>query len=112
VNLEEAKEITGLCLNHGLFNMGVDDNQPKPITDYSLDQLLEANKIVAEHPGDKNPDGTTSYMMHCAPRMIAALYVAYNFPAQEIPEDDDDDPLEPIASGPNGTKVLIVRTRD
>ncbi len=85
-----AREITKACMQVHFVHMGIVDERPPSLAEYSLEELLEANRIVAGlGPRD---DGVIE--VHCAARLVAALYVAENYHAR--PADD----VEPVVSLP------------
>ena len=85
MDLERAKEITWACVQTHLFSMGVDDvvpPEPPGLRKYSLEELLEANRLVCEENQRKShqpvPHGIQVY---CEPRLVAAIYVAEHYEA-------------------------------
>lgn len=80
MDLERAKEITAQCVaNCMVYVLG---GEFKPLPDCSLEEMLEANRVVAENntrerdgatPG---PDGVTRYSIQVAvdPRLLALSY--------------------------------------
>jgi hypothetical protein len=86
------QDITGACVMNKMYSMGIGEGlEPPPsLAEYSLQQLIDANHRVRDRNGTKNSDGSESYRMFCDDRLIAALYVAYNYE----PEDQHD--IDPI----------------
>jgi hypothetical protein len=85
-----AVEITRACVAHCAFpNFAREGEQPPPLPDVSLEEMLIANRIVHEAPLERkqNDDGSTSstIMVHCAPRLLAACYALQNYGGS--PED-------------------------
>lgn len=72
--ISKAEEIVGAMLKCSFHDMGLeDDDVPRPPwpSQYSLEELCIAARIVSEHPGTVTPEGT-SKMMTIADRGIAA----------------------------------------
>jgi len=89
MNLQEARDITAACTANKMASMGIGENQPPSLADYSLEQLLVANRMVKEEPNTKNKDGTESMQMFCDDRLVAALYTVYHYEAEELGGDID-----------------------
>lgn len=111
--IEEAREITAACQENFMNTMGLlEDRLPKPVQQYTLDEMLAANAIVAADKGveseriDENGKvvRTRSRQMFCAPRLVAALYVAAQFKGADLRYEKG----EPIAIA-HGNIVLSVR---
>lgn len=111
--IEEARKIAAACQENFMNTMGLlEDRLPKPIQQYTLDEMLAANAIVAVDPGVESErigdDGkivkTRSRQMFCAPRLVAALYVAAQFKGADLRYEKG----EPIANA-HGNIVLSVR---
>ncbi|HYE20127.1 MAG TPA: hypothetical protein VEA69_16895 [Tepidisphaeraceae bacterium] len=101
MTLADARAIVSDCLTHVWYREGLRDDPPASLAGYSLAQLVEANRIVRDDPGDRQPDGTTRVMMNCDDRLVAALYVATHYE----PEDQRD--ATPIAILNNGGLFYI-----
>lgn len=90
-----AAQIVARCIAHVYFREGVIDEPPPSLEEYSLSELVEANKLIAGPAGTtENDDGTKSIAMHCDDRLVAALYALTHYQAE--PQDD----LRPIVSIP------------
>ncbi|XXX79267.1 hypothetical protein WMF30_10880 [Sorangium sp. So ce134] len=83
MDLERAKEITAQCLRNRMqFILGSEDGTYVPLPDCSLEEMLVANRLVAEHDeamskvAVPDADGKTRRTMHMTvdPRGIAASY--------------------------------------
>jgi len=101
MKISEALEIVGNLADWHLNAMGINPKTLKKI-DYSLDQMIKANKIVENYdkrqmvkPGQKTMHVTLD------DRLIAAQYVAMNFTA------DYCNQAEP-KSGVNGKLVFVL----
>ena len=101
MNQEQAREIVSKCLQHVFFREGLRTEPPASLFEYSLRELLEANEQVSEER-PRIAGGTQTIFMHCDPRLVAALYVAYHYE----PEDPQD--CNAVAYGP-GSAVLVVK---
>jgi hypothetical protein len=79
--LDKAKEIVSAALECGFYDSGFSDSlkAPKWPVQYTLEELLIANRVVKENPGESNPDGTRSMMMHMADRGVAARYALAHY---------------------------------
>lgn len=108
MTLDRAKEITHLCINHSLYAAGINETQPEPLGDVSLQDMLTANKIVADHSPHLNPDGSKTIMCHCADRAIAAIYTANNYP----PDPIESNHFETIAVGTTGAHLILVQPNE
>lgn len=99
IPLERAREIVSACTKHVLFDMGVVEGRPRSLAGLSLRELLDANAIVAAANKAADAGGdppAVQVQTVCDPRIVAALYVAYNF-----------DPQDPAAG-----KVSTIATAD
>lgn len=85
---ERASTIVRACVANKLYSMGLDDELPLPLHDYSLSDLLKANHMIAT--ANKNSD---SHQMVCDDRLVAALYTIQNYEASPL---DDMDPIARI----------------
>jgi hypothetical protein len=90
----QAIEITDACMEHVLFREGIRTAAPRSLANYSLRELLDANETIA--------NGTKA-RMHCDQRLVAALYVAYHYDAQDPAE------LDAVALKP-GAAVVVIKT--
>jgi len=107
MDIERAEKIVGECIAHVLFRMGVTDEPPPSLAEYSLQELIDANRRVAEE-NDKQPTtGRRTIRMKCDDRLIAALYVAYHYDA-----NDPADGVEPIVLLPGGKAVCVAMTKE
>lgn len=81
---ERAQQIVDACAAHTWYDMGIREEPPPSLEEYSLRELLEANEMMAGQDGKtKNPDGSTNSTLHCDDRLVAALYVLYHYPPNE-----------------------------
>ncbi len=94
MTINEAQEIMSICFKHSLFCHEVIDEPPPSLAKYSLSDLLEAKGLV---------DEAKIEMMKCDDRGLAALYVAYHFPA------DDIENVNFIAKSNDGRVVVVLR---
>ena len=100
---ERAQQIVDACAAHTWYDMGIREEPPPSLQEYSLRELLEANEMMAGKDGKtKNPDGSTNSALHCADRMVAALYVLYHYPP--VRELSDAEPV--VQNGRAGVFVL------
>lgn len=109
MTLDQAREIVSACCRHSYYQMGVTDEVPPSLKEYSLRELLDANDLVQRD--NKSQDaiamaalaaggkGAIRSQMFCADRFIAALYVLYHY----RPDGDD---TEAVAA--NGERVVVV----
>lgn len=98
---EEAELINGLCVEHGLFRLGVIDYRPTTLAHYSLAQLIEARDIVRAENRLVKPGGGRSFHTVCDDRLLAALYVAHHYDAVDPGRD-----IEPIVVA--GDRAVVV----
>jgi hypothetical protein len=80
--IEKAREIVSAALECGFHDMGLfDDDQKRPAwpVQYTLEELLIANRVVREDSGVINPDGSRSMMMNMADRGVAARYALAHY---------------------------------
>jgi len=95
MDIERAKKIVGAMVENAYYNMGLRDGEDKPtdIAAYSLAEMVQANQMVSDDPGEVDPEtGGTKRMIHCDDRLVAALYACCHFPAQ-----DKNEEVEPLA---------------
>jgi hypothetical protein len=105
MTMAQAREIVWACIAHVSYQMGISNDPPPSLREYSLGELLEANRRVeAENKRVQNLPGRQSFHMTCADRLVAALYVAYWYPG------DPPSSPEPVVLA-NGNMVLIVDHR-
>jgi hypothetical protein len=72
MTVERARGITAACLRTCIATTMGDEYVPLP--DCSLIEMLQANAIIGADRGRKNEDGSTTILMNCDPRIIAAHY--------------------------------------
>jgi hypothetical protein len=79
--LESAREITSAVLACGFYDIGLSDGskQPEWPVQYTLEEILIANRVVKKNPGDSDPGGTRTKMMHMADRGVAARYALASY---------------------------------
>lgn len=97
MTLEQAREINRLCCGHSLWLLGV-SLRPESLADYTLSQLVEARDLVRAQGETVDEQGRRSMALTCDDRLLAALYVAYHYPAR----------AELIAVSAEGVGVLNV----
>lgn len=103
MTIERAHEINGCMLDHGLLRFDlVEEKDLVPLTEYSLQEMLTATQMVK----DANPKGAGTHTMVCDERLIAALYVAYHYPAANDPTS-----IDPIVQAKDGRMVIVVDQR-
>lgn len=98
-----AHEIVAVCLAHFLYQEGLNEKELPSLGDYSLKEMLEANEIVKSLNDGPSVGGLRTVYVHCDPRYLAALYVAYHY---------DPDPVTsctPIAFGPKSALLVVER---
>lgn len=101
---ERALEIAGACVRTCAAPVIGDPYTPLP--EAELEDLLEANRIVAAEPASKNADGTLTMALRCDPRIIAVFYAferygrdpvallgALGFSASLGRQDEDEEPI-------------------
>ena len=54
---------------------GIQDGLMPSLADVSLDEAIEASRMVDEAGGQLNPDGSTTIICHVAERAIRRVYV-------------------------------------
>lgn len=97
MTIERAKEIVGRMLDVRYAAMGIPGRTfPEPL-DCSLAEMVEANRIVAEFR-EPTENGYRTLGMHCADRLIAAIYTLWHY----------DPDREPIAWIPHGRVAKCV----
>jgi len=101
---QRALDITDACVRNHYWMMGIIQEEPPSLADYTLLELVEANHAIAKDEGQVNPDGSRSIPIHCDDRLVAALYTAYHFD----PSDQDD--IDPIVKLPDRVLVNIKMT--
>ena len=101
MTIEEAVLITDACMQHAWYRQGLRTDFPPSLEGYTLRQLLDANETVAGNQPEAEEEGKKIYGMHCDPRLVAALYVAYHY----APEDPKD--CYPVAYGPESAVVVV-----
>lgn len=106
---ERAVEIVEACTANGVYHMLGDCGKDVPsLADYSLAEMVEAQRVVQETEVDRQkPDGKTrSFHTVCADRLVAALYVASHYPGQ------DGRDVDPICLLPDGRAVVVLDMRE
>lgn len=94
---ERAREINRWMLDHSWYSMGLKDEKPPSLQEVSLEEMIEATKIVK---------GFGSPTITCDNRLIAALYVAYHYSAPK-----DIDSADTICEAADGRMVVVVDKR-
>lgn len=62
----------------------VEEYSGAELPDCSLEEILIANRMVANAEPTINPDGSRSYMMSVAYRLLAAVYALANYGSPEV----------------------------
>ena len=94
LSIERAIEINNMCVAHVWYREGVKKELPPSLDKISLPEMLEAAKIV---------ENMRPRQMICDHRFLAALYVAYNYQA------DDQEELVPVAINISGSAVCVIQ---
>ncbi len=97
MDLVRAKQINEACFQHVMWGMGLTDKEPPSLEAYSLQEMLDASRLVKA-----DNVGRQEVTVVCDERLIAALYVLYHYPASSI------ESVEPIARRP-GAMVAVFR---
>jgi hypothetical protein len=84
MDLDRARQIVAACVNHSLFRMGVIEEPPPSLAEYSLGELLEANEMIRAQNDEVDAAGNRKIQIVCDDRLIAALYVLYHYEASEL----------------------------
>ena len=84
---EQAFEIVGRMMQFVFYREGLREEPPAPL-EYSLADMIEANRIVRETK-DKVAERCTRSYMHCDDRLTAALYVLHHY--QPDPRGDGEE---------------------
>lgn len=82
MELEKAQKIVKACVAHRMYDMGVVDEEPPSLYEYSLRELLEANDRVREENENQPKEGVMSFQTVCDDRLVAALYTIYHYEAE------------------------------
>ena len=105
MDLNRAIEINDACCAHAMWEIGLREEVPPSLEGYSLREMLDAVDMVKAN--DENApaeNGMRRITSTCADRMIAGLYVLYNWHA------NDEPPFCPVARRP-GAGVVVVATK-
>jgi hypothetical protein len=106
MDLKTAKEITHKCGLHVFYLQGVTEDEPPSLAEYTLSELLEANHRVKQwNARDPDEAGRKNMQIYCDDRLIAALYVTYQY------EPDWPDDAQPIAMR-EGCVLLLLRAEE
>lgn len=102
MTIERAREINHKLLDHGLFRFEL-ENKPldASIKDISLQDMLTATEMVRSN----NPAGAGKHELTCDERLIAAIYTAYHYAAE------DPASISPIVQAADGRMVIVVDHR-
>lgn len=79
MQLDRAEQICAAIMNAGLVHLGLTDGPPDWLKGVSLDEMMLAKTTLANHPGTRNADGSTSYYMHPDDRLVAATYTLLHY---------------------------------
>jgi hypothetical protein len=79
--IEKAREVVSAVLECGFHDVGLSDNPRRPAwpVQYTLEELLIANRVIKDDLGELLPDGRRSMMMHMADRGVAARYALAHY---------------------------------
>ena len=94
MTIERAKEINAMLVKNALYAEGMVVLPGHPLDGISLQDMLEATHIIT----NQEP-----LQAVCDDRLIAALYVAYNYEPSEI------DCIEPLAMTNSGKFVCVLQ---
>ena len=84
--IERALMIVGALCGPGFAAMGYPQKPADiDIGALSIEEMLTAVKMVREHPGQKNEDGTTTVYVVPDDRMTAAIYALVHYSAGTAP---------------------------
>lgn len=100
LTLQKARAINKACCAHVFKQMELIEEDPPSLRNYSLLDLIEAKEALEQYNWDRTDSKLESV---CDDRLLAALYVVYNYPGQD-PNDIED----AICVG-NGTAVITVK---
>jgi hypothetical protein len=104
MELEQAKEIVQACVHHTMHKMGIIEEQPPSLYEYSLRELLDANdQVKADNDSRRDLKGPQSFQTVCDDRLVSALYTLYHFDG-----DQNGGRVEPIALA-NGKALICIR---
>lgn len=83
MTLDRAKKIVSDCVAHVWYREALTTDPPPSLAEYTLQELLDANRLVAGPLGKERDEEnkSTTVSMHCDDRLVAALYVLYHYPA-------------------------------
>lgn len=103
---ERACEIVEACTANGVYQMlGATNGEPVPsLAEFTLAEMVEAQRVVRQTENDRQKaDGLPrSFHVVCDDRLVAALYVAQNYPACS------PDAAESVCLLPDGRAVFIL----
>ena len=106
---ERAVHVTAVCLEHLAYAINCSGRAPESLAEYSLQELLDANQLVSEMlPNLRTDAGGRVHKVplpFCDTRTVAALYVAYQFDAQEPSALD----VAPVVVKPGRIGVYVLR---
>ena len=98
MTIERALEINAICVAHAMYREGISDGEPPPsLEGISLGDMLAATRLVERM--------RPRTQMTCDDRLLAALYVAYNYQPCEL------DDIDPVAARP-GAAVCVVKIKE
>ena len=73
MTMERAEAINADCCQTVLSRMVTGKHVPLP-TDYTLEEMLTASKMIADSPGKLNAEGKRTFTTYCDPRILALHY--------------------------------------
>jgi hypothetical protein len=79
---ERADEINAAMVAHTMFEMGLRPDPPPSLAGYTLQEMLEAGKIVAAEDDAKPCPKAVRTV--CAERMVAALYTMTHYDPSDL----------------------------
>jgi hypothetical protein len=76
MNFETAQKIVWACQQHVMWEIGVSEDEPPPVAQYTLGELIQANDIIKEYNKIRT-DRCQSMIL--ADRLIASIYTMYHY---------------------------------
>lgn len=111
MTMEHAREIVGKCNRHVWYREGLTDDLPPTLADYTLQELVTANHMVAAENQRARKAmsaleniGSKDIQVVCDDRLIAALYAVYHYPGQ------DHRDCQPVAAA-DGKAIVVVKVK-
>jgi len=79
MDIDQARRIVSEMTSHVFYAEGLDETAPRSLAEYSLGEMLEANKLVKEADQTGPGNGPKTVQIVCDERLAAALYVLYHY---------------------------------